>query len=689
MSGGPNQHYIPSFVQRAFGIPPPRQVEIWRFRSGRAPERRRIKKTASEVHFYSEPSQALDDQITVTENRLSLALRDVRAMPPGTAVTPETGAEVVFHLATRTAHVRAAFVDGMSQMVDHMGSLLDDRGQLAKLLGIDRDAPGDLFHERLEDVLAGSPELARLKLPRRLIERLAFMFLKENEADLLEEARHPMHRLLRDMHAGLGGIVRDAHNRALGAAPPPDSYAPLLRSFRWAVENGPPAGAILPDCVVLGIDAAGIVATHPLTGRDGPCAVIMPLSPEKLLVGRKPGFNLPEKFDFNAEAASLSHSFFLSHRKDEETARLHPMIGRRLRPMLSTVTEESFEEALSVHAKEAGESEEEVEEPFSWRRSHPFSFTYYIGDVDEATMPLVKRQVTSWVNQVASVLPLERIDRIVLGVPTPAYSANRRAPADPLPPEHGFGMSRVLPVEESGAVKADITLSRVVVDAWGSDSPEQTKWATHVLIEGLAQVAAIGAIEESLPGCQLAPTGSEIDRWLYDIVAAVPRSYIAARIAAAAGDEQRIAKGLRHLLVDSLEYMRGTRHEAHQAFARDRDADRLVEIVASEVRHVLDVAATLLGHCDSSGIRPFKAGGALDEALKRAGLAAWFQLYGDHLRRLDQRLGRWTGFEEFLALNIHVERLLFCVGILVWEGHEGICVRPLPNPESGDIPLLR
>ena len=681
MTRGPNQHFIPSFVQRPFGIPPPRQVEIWYFGLGQAPECRRIKKTASGAHFYSAPSRGrtLDDEITSTENDLSRSLGELRARFPGDTVAPETAAPIIFHLVSRTAHVRGSFGDGVSFLLDRMGSLLDDRGQVAKLLGLDGDAPGDLFKERVVDVLANRPELAGLDLPRRLLERLAFMFLKENEADLLDETRNPMGMLLRDLHAGLGGIVRDSHNRALGVDPPAESYEALLRTFKWTIESGPQAGAILPDCVVLGVDAAGSATTHLLAGRDGLRAVIMPLSPEKLLVGRKPGLTLPDKFDFNTEAASLSHRFFLSHRNDQETSRLHPMIGRRLRPMLSTAMEEGFEEALVGHVSGAGDAKDGADQPaFAWRPSLPFSFTLSFGDVEEAMRPPVKQQVTSWVSQAASVLPLEMLDKIVLGGPA----------AETDPPDHGGLMGRAVPVEESGEVKAVVVLSGHISNALVSDSPEQIQRASHVLIESLAQVAVIGTIEESLPGCQLAPTGSEIDRWLYEMVAGVPKAYIAARVAAAVGDEQETASGLRRLLVEGLEDMRATRQEAHQAFARDRDIGRLVETVASEVCHVLEVAATLHGHCDSSGMPPFKEGGALDSALKQAGLSAWFQFYGDHLVRLDQRLGRWAAFDEFLALNVHVERLLFCVGVLTWEVPEGVWVRPLPHPESGDIPPL-
>ena len=63
------------------------------------------------------------------------------------------------------------------------------------------------------------------------------------------------------------------------------------------------------------------------------------------------------------------------------------------------------------------------------------------------------------------------------------------------------------------------------------------------------------------------------------------------------------------------------------------------------------------------------------------GLTAWFEFYQGHLKRFDERLGRWKSFEDFLAFNIHVERLLLALGVVTWELPEGVWVEVLPGPE--------
>lgn len=60
-------------------------------------------------------------------------------------------------------------------------------------------------------------------------------------------------------------------------------------------------------------------------------------------------------------------------------------------------------------------------------------------------------------------------------------------------------------------------------------------------------------------------------------------------------------------------------------------------------------------------------------------------MFRDHLERVRVRLGRWDSFDEFLALNIHVERLMWQLGMLPWFDPEGIRVEV---PLGTDIEAL-
>ena len=121
---GRNQHFIPRFLQRAFGIQPARG-EIWYFGRGEVARKRSVKRTGSEDFFYSEPQAdgrpTLDDAITRVESDLATLLRETRAKDPGDPVASNTAAAIVSHLAQRTAHVRATLSEAVVRLFQRVG----------------------------------------------------------------------------------------------------------------------------------------------------------------------------------------------------------------------------------------------------------------------------------------------------------------------------------------------------------------------------------------------------------------------------------------------------------------------------------------------------------------------------------------------------------------------------------------
>lgn len=124
--------------------------------------------------------------------------------------------------------------------------------------------------------------------------------------------------------------------------------------------------------------------------------------------------------------------------------------------------------------------------------------------------------------------------------------------------------------------------------------------------------------------------------------------------------------------MDSIDRLMSLVPEERFAYRQHRDLDKLLNVAMPSIRHVLRFAADLLGHCSFIGASPFDESSVLKDALERAGLTAWFNWYQEHLERFHRRLGRWESFDEFLDFNIHVERLLWAVGMFPWEGPEGL-----------------
>ena len=691
---GRNQHYIPSFLQRAFGIRP-RRREIWHFGRGDAAERRLIKRTASENFFYSKPQadgrSTLDDAITRMESDLATSLNEVRSKSPGDAIAAPVASAIVFHLAQRTAHVRATFSEGVARLLERAEEMFGERDNVEALMGLDNGLPTDRFRELAMSELARSPEIARLGIPLRVLERIAFLVAKENADELVELAS----AVLDGLRPRSTELVRDSHNKALGGAIGSSEYEAFLRTLGWSVELAPATGAILPDCVVIALGSEGKAGNHLLIGPDKLRALVLAVSPDRLLVGRKPGFALPSDLDYNVEAACLSHTFFLARRNDEETARLHAMIGRKLRPTLAEAVDGAFEDFVPEGSKEeAGDDAPDVDS-LGWKATSGGRYELSLhGCGDERTMARVREAVVSLVGELAGAMPLERLDGIMIGSDYPGLLRAvghgwENAPApETVPPEIGVGVAQAVTVKRSGMVKGRIVVSSIVSDALISEDEEQRALGTHVLVRELAAVALMEIVEGCLPGTLLRPAGDGIEGWLYANVDGAPESYAASWMAAAFGNFGKVAAGLRELLAAGVVRITTVVPRERLAYREHGDLDRLLGVVLPAIRHVLMAGADLLGHCAFTGEAPLGRTSMLGDALARAGLLVWFGVYGDDLARFHRRSGRWASFEEFVAFDIHAERLLLAVGMFAWEGPEGLRVEVPLGTDAGAL-LMR
>lgn len=113
---------------------------------------------------------------------------------------------------------------------------------------------------------------------------------------------------------------------------------------------------------------------------------------------------------------------------------------------------------------------------------------------------------------------------------------------------------------------------------------------------------------------------------------------------------------------------------ARLAYRQNADLDTLLSLAKSTIRHVLLFSADLLGHCAALDLEAAPRGSELDDALQRAGLQSWLPRFANDLEAHRQRLGRWRSFDEYLAFNVHVERLMWQLGMIPWDTGAGLRV---------------
>ena len=703
MTTGRNRHYIPAFLQRGFAISrkvSKRKRAIWFFGAGQEPEKRLIKKTGSRDFFYSDST---DDVITQMESDFARSLDKIRGQTPGDLVSPETAAALVSHLSIRAAHIRHTGSDLLGRVLAESKVFFADPNNIATVAGLDADVPTDPFRNYIVNELAENLNSAALGIPPRIFERLVFFILKENPEWVRAQSldHDVLNRVLDEVGARSGDVISRSHDNALFriAKQSPSEFEVFLQSLDWGIMGARKSGAILPDCIAIAIDEHGKADSHLFVDNDVLGAIVMAVAPDKLLVGRKSGYVMPSDFEYNIEAARLSHSFFLSSNNNAEKSRLHSMLGEQLQTTLNQNIADSF----------AGLRGESVSEPYQDEKHDSirletvapknFKLTLWdFDDKDEAQRIQMKiaKFVGEFITDFSIVFQIDRLAGITIANDYEALMQSVRqetggenAEKTPLPeaPKAGVGVGTTVLNSGLDVLKSTIFIPGTVAHALVSDNPEKEAWGAHILAKHLASVAWIGMADKCLPEGILVSVASEIDSWLYGNAHQAIKGYTMSWVAAAFGNREEIARELRRLLMENLNHLETKVLKARRAYRRHGDMGKLLATVRPTIRNVLTYAANLLGHSAFSGESPFDESGVLKDTLQRTGLSTWFNCYQVHLERFHQRIGKWESFDEFLDFNIHAERLLYAVGMFPRETPEGVVWIEVPykipfNPPS-------
>lgn len=663
---GPNEHHIPRFFQRAFAVKRKggEPNEIWHYRAGDEPELSSIAQTASEDHFYGVD---LDTKLKIPENILGSHFASLRKAPIGAAVDGALAADLVSHLAPRSRHFRASIATGIRQMMSDTQALLGDRDKLEALVGLDGEQPSALFLEKMEEAIGSySAEVEAVGLPRPLLDRISFILAKEQFDSVAESSVASMSVLLRKFASDAPKVVRDGHNRALdrladGVNPRRD----LLAGFDWTFEAAPATGAILPDCVAMALSPGESFLPLVFVGADIE-AVVMPLTKEKLLVGRAPDKPAPDLAAFNEEAASCSEEFFLAHMDAPELRELVDRIGRRS----SRYLEEAMSEVLEANAPRKGGSDAVAENHLALSEDD-LGFSYDVRLFDFGDPELTQRlanAVNPIVEAFAKLLPLSRLDGITFASD---YQAALRS-CFPDPGGHTSGdaddgsnaglLGEMAVIVRDGRAKGRIVLSILVADYLLRDVEEEIAFGRRILVHQIILVVMLELLERAFPDSILSHRfDDELDAWLAPYVADARSGYVAARIAGEFGEGPELANFYRSSLIAALKQLKAISDKERRSFAMHRDVERLATATFPLTARVLYFASVLLAHCEASGEDILDADGILAAILEDMGLKHWLVEYAKDLDRFRLQFGRWTSIAELFRFSRHVERVLWSV----------------------------
>jgi hypothetical protein len=687
---GSNQHYIPQSFLRNFRIrDSSKDKKVWIFKRGCAPYETLIKKTAAENFFYSEPSvdglETLDDWITKYEsNHFGHLLFSLRNQNIGTVVDPIHAAEIITHLTCRNAYVRDFISVGANEVIIGLDKLVSNQQSLQAFFSQPR------FQEMMDERFAEQLSRWQVDLPDFVRQQIATTFWRENFDRFYTEIIPPFTNGLRSLAGRRQELARSSHNKALTASFTPEERLKTLSYLSWCVCAAPEGGAILPDCVALGMDQDNsVLRPYLMTSADKLRVVIFPINPDKLLIGYRDGFDLPDLRSFNEAAAACSHTFFVSAYRTPELENLAQRIGELSHQTISDTvtkalsdyrTDPQIDQArLQASQVQSGQGKQEAEACGDDILSSPQPFNFLISFVDCAdqdTANVIGSAIKGIVTELNNRwMPLNRLDGITLAADYEHALQNldRGVPATKTltPMNEDYGIGLLIPVT---VVRDDTIKIRIVARGglgYALISEEDSEWnlAAHALVFGLSHAACIELIEQALPGVLMRPIEDSYESILYPYVDTAWSGYFASRWSASFVPD--LSDNYRDILITVLEQMRRDVPQARLIYRFDSDLESLLSFALSSAGDILKYAANLLGHCDALGKSPYDNNGRLTAALESAGLNAWLAVFQSDLEKIWNTRGQWTSFQEFLTLNRHLERLLWQSGIFPYRTPEG------------------
>ena len=331
---GRNQHYLPQFAQRPFKTNETgNRAKVFRYQYEAPPQRsRRIMKTGADKFFYSDDTPTaqpnLDARITALENELSLIHQRLCSQTAGPVENSDEAIKLAQHLGMRTRALRDVLIDGISETISSFAETVARPGFFQDLLSAQRSSVETKIQTKIEDPAVigsgmdiASPEAVSPILSYAIREALAPRLDQIGEA--LTEQFRPLFNISSEKAAAY-------HQDALSSAITNTKLPERLKALDWSVVvNDFGNGLILPDCATVTFDENNNATPGPFVMKGSQVCTILPLAPNRLLVGIAVGAKIPSNDRILSAIAECSQDFFVSPVKNASLDTLCQSIGLR------------------------------------------------------------------------------------------------------------------------------------------------------------------------------------------------------------------------------------------------------------------------------------------------------------------------------------------------------------------------
>lgn len=322
---GLRHHFIPQFLQRGFASrATSKHAYVFVHGRDRPPYEASIVNVGIERQFYTLDGKFdVDNAITRAESSFATLVAGLRSGPFG-EVAANRPAELIAHLEVRTRHTRMNMVSMGHSLIKRLHAFAGDREAVRRLVIRNLIENGDELVESIHQqmraegigVLA-SKQWIRSHLPSFVAEKLPEA-VERVTALIREGLAHPGPML---EAAARAGQLR-ALKQGLSPLPKTAEYRRLAFSVERVARE-----LVLGDSAVVFEVAALRSFTPFLTGDEELLAAYLPLSKDRVLVGRKQGFE-PDLDRLPEAIAKVSAEYLIAASNSDDVRGLRPLIGQ-------------------------------------------------------------------------------------------------------------------------------------------------------------------------------------------------------------------------------------------------------------------------------------------------------------------------------------------------------------------------
>lgn len=337
---GKRQHFIPQFLQQGFkSHTQTGESYTWVYRKHSEPFNSNLINVGVQKYFYTEKGGAseADDLITDAENPFSDLVQNLRAHPFG-KIEILTIPQLIAHLEIRTRHLRQNFVRIGDILFNEVFSFLNDDEAFLKY------AKKELKDENSQLHKDAVKEFKKNGFPKSLVKKL----IRQNTDSLINELRPYLSLAVDQMQnqvnkEDLEKEIKNIHINIFKQTVAPDVRVSFYKKLEYFLIEVEEANLIQGDSAILFKTSESYKTFVDKTDKIH--AMLLPLTPKKLLLGKAAGFKVNPN-QLVEIIAKNSLEYFISSEERSDLKILQQQIGEEAhiltRKEIENVVRETF-----------------------------------------------------------------------------------------------------------------------------------------------------------------------------------------------------------------------------------------------------------------------------------------------------------------------------------------------------------